>query len=93
VRELVIEHHDFGIEFGYLFAHESACSSQSGGDFFKTLYDKNIFTEKVTEEYYDESAKRFLSDRLIVGTCPNCKNENAYGDQCEKCGLHFLRMN
>lgn len=77
---------DFGIEFDIYSRTSRPIHHQVAGDFFKTLYDKNIFTEKVTEEYYDETANRFLSDRLIVGTCPNCKNENAYGDQCEKCG-------
>lgn len=55
-------------------------------DFFKTLYDKGKFQEEESEQYYDESAKEFLADRYIVGTCPKCGNENAYGDQCEKCG-------
>ncbi len=77
---------DFGIEFDIYSRTSRPIHHKVAGDFFKTLYDKKIFTEKVTEEYYDETAKRFLSDRLIVGTCPNCKNENAYGDQCEKCG-------
>ncbi|MDQ3109155.1 MAG: methionine--tRNA ligase [Bacteroidota bacterium] len=77
---------DFGIEFDIYSRTSRPIHHQVASDFFKTLYDKNIFEEKITEEYYDESANRFLSDRLIVGTCPNCKNENAYGDQCEKCG-------
>jgi methionyl-tRNA synthetase len=54
--------------------------------FFKKLYDDNIFEEKETEQYYDESAKTFLADRYITGTCPICGNPNAYGDQCERCG-------
>ncbi|MEO5643545.1 MAG: methionine--tRNA ligase [Bacteroidia bacterium] len=77
---------DFGIEFDIYSRTSRPIHHKVAGDFFKTLYDKGIFIEKVTEEYYDETAHRFLSDRLIVGTCPNCKNENAYGDQCEKCG-------
>jgi methionyl-tRNA synthetase len=77
---------DFGIEFDIYSRTSRPIHHQVAGDFFKTLYDKKIFLEQVTEEYYDETANRFLSDRLIVGTCPNCKNENAYGDQCEKCG-------
>jgi methionyl-tRNA synthetase len=50
------------------------------------LYDDGLFEEKETEQYYDEKAKTFLADRYIVGTCPICGNENAYGDQCERCG-------
>lgn len=75
-----------GIEFDIFSRTSRPIHHKTASAFFKTLYDKNIFSEKVTEEFYDESAKRFLSDRLIVGTCPNCKNENAYGDQCESCG-------
>ena len=59
---------------------------ETASDFFKTLYDKGVFTEEVTEQYYDEEAKQFLADRYITGTCPKCANPNAYGDQCEKCG-------
>ena len=54
--------------------------------FFRTLYDKGEFTEKTSEQYFDEEAGCFLADRYITGTCPHCGNENAYGDQCEKCG-------
>ena len=60
--------------------HETASA------FFKTLYDKKVFVEEITEQYFDEKANQFLADRYIVGTCPKCGNENAYGDQCEKCG-------
>ncbi len=55
-------------------------------DFFINLYDKGLFEEKETEQYYDEKAKTFLADRYIIGTCPVCGNPNAYGDQCERCG-------
>jgi methionyl-tRNA synthetase len=54
--------------------------------FFKNLYDKGAFREIRSEQYFDEQAGQFLADRYIVGTCPSCKNEGAYGDQCEKCG-------
>lgn len=60
--------------------HETAAA------FFKKLYDDGLFEEKETEQYYDEKAKTFLADRYIIGTCPVCGNENAYGDQCERCG-------
>ena len=59
---------------------------QTAADFFKKLYNDGLFEEKETEQYYDEKAKTFLADRYIVGTCPICGNENAYGDQCERCG-------
>jgi len=54
--------------------------------FFKKLYDEGLFEVRETEQYYDEEKQVFLADRYIVGTCPVCGNENAYGDQCEKCG-------
>jgi methionyl-tRNA synthetase len=50
------------------------------------LYEKGVFTEETTEQYFDETANQFLADRYIMGTCPVCSNENAYGDQCERCG-------
>jgi methionyl-tRNA synthetase len=78
--------YDFGIEFDIYSRTSRPLHHQVAGDFFKTLYDKKIFTEQTTEQYYDEEAKQFLADRYIVGTCPNCGNANAYGDQCEKCG-------
>jgi methionyl-tRNA synthetase len=78
--------HDFGIEFDIYSRTSRPIHHKVAGDFFKTLYDKKVFTEETTEQYYDNEAKQFLADRYIVGTCPNCKNENAYGDQCEKCG-------
>ncbi|MBS7564445.1 methionine--tRNA ligase [Mucilaginibacter sp. Bleaf8] len=59
---------------------------QTAQDFFTVLNDKGDFIEKESEQYYDEEAGAFLADRYIVGTCPVCANENAYGDQCEKCG-------
>ena len=55
-------------------------------EFFLNLYHKGEFIEKTSEQYYDEEYHQFLADRYIVGTCPNCRNEGAYGDQCEKCG-------
>ena len=55
-------------------------------DFFLNLYNKGLFEEKESEQYYDEKANTFLADRYIIGTCPVCANPNAYGDQCEKCG-------
>ena len=59
---------------------------ETSQDFFLNLYNKGLFEEKESEQYYDEKAKTFLADRYIVGTCPVCANPNAYGDQCERCG-------
>jgi methionyl-tRNA synthetase len=77
---------DFGISFDVYSRTSSKIHHETAADFFKTLYEKGGFTEQVTEQYYDEEAKQFLADRYITGTCPKCANENAYGDQCEKCG-------
>ena len=55
-------------------------------EFFLNLYNKGEFIEKTSEQYYDEEFNQFLADRYITGTCPNCRSEGAYGDQCEKCG-------
>jgi methionyl-tRNA synthetase len=59
---------------------------KTASDLFKKLESEGAFTEEVTEQYYDEANKQFLADRYIIGTCPHCANEKAYGDQCEKCG-------
>ena len=77
---------EFGVSFDIYHRTSSTTHHQTAADFFETLYDKGVFTEEVTEQYYDEQAKQFLADRYITGTCPNCGNENAYGDQCENCG-------
>jgi len=93
-KEIVDKYHkmmgdsfkEFGISFDVYSRTSNQIHHQTASDFFKTLYDKGSFTEETTEQYYDEEAKQFLSDRYIIGTCPNCANPNAYGDQCEKCG-------
>ncbi|MBB4805159.1 methionyl-tRNA synthetase [Chryseobacterium defluvii] len=77
---------DLGISFDEYSRTTSKKHYETSQDFFKTLYEKGKFTEEVSEQYFDEQAGEFLADRYIVGTCPNCGNENAYGDQCEKCG-------
>ncbi len=76
----------FGISFDIYSRTSSKIHHQTASDFFKVLYEKNSFTEQVTEQYYDEAAQQFLADRYIIGTCPKCSNINAYGDQCEQCG-------
>ncbi|WP_333854606.1 methionine--tRNA ligase [Epilithonimonas sp.] len=77
---------DLGISFDEYSRTTSANHRETSQDFFKVLYEKGKFTEEMSEQYFDEQAGEFLADRYIVGTCPNCGNENAYGDQCEKCG-------
>ncbi|UOE41833.1 methionine--tRNA ligase [Chryseobacterium suipulveris] len=77
---------DLGISFDEYSRTTSKKHYEVSQDFFTTLYNKSKFTEEVSEQYFDEQANEFLADRYIVGTCPNCGNENAYGDQCEKCG-------
>ena len=77
---------DFGIHFDTFSRTTNALHHETAQAFFKNLHDKGVFTEDVTEQFYDEEAKQFLADRYITGTCPNCGYDNAYGDQCEKCG-------
>jgi methionyl-tRNA synthetase len=77
---------DFGIAFDIYSRTSNKVHYDTASEFFRTLYDKGKFTEKSSEQYYDEEAGCFLADRYITGTCPHCGNENAYGDQCEKCG-------
>jgi len=76
----------FGISFDIYSRTSSPTHHATASEFFKTLYDKGVFQEEVTEQYFDEKANQFLADRYIIGTCPKCGNDNAYGDQCEKCG-------
>ena len=77
---------EFGISFDIYSRTSSDIHTKTASEFFRKLYDKGVFIEKTTEQYYDEEAKQFLADRYITGTCPHCKNERAYGDQCEACG-------
>ncbi|CAG0995664.1 MAG: methionine--tRNA ligase [Bacteroidetes bacterium] len=78
---------DFGISFDIYSRTSNSTHHQTAADFFKTLYDKKVFSEEFTEQYFDEKANQFLADRYITGTCPKCGNPSAYGDQCEKCGV------
>lgn len=77
---------DIAISFDIYHRTSSAIHHETSSDFFLTLYEKNVFEEKESEQYYDEKYKQFLADRYIIGTCPVCANPNAYGDQCERCG-------
>ena len=94
VQEVVDRYHnlikksfeDFGISFDIYSRTTSPTHNKFASDFFRTLYDKSVLEEKVEEQFCDEVTGEFLTDRNIVGTCPRCGAEGAYGDQCEKCG-------
>ena len=75
-----------GISFDIYSRTSSPTHAVTASDFFRKLYDEGKFIEKSSMQYYDEEAQTFLADRYIVGTCPKCGAEGAYGDQCEKCG-------
>jgi len=77
---------DFGISFDIYSRTSNKIHYETASQFFRKLYDQGEFIEKMASQYYDEEAGCFLADRYITGTCPHCGNENAYGDQCEKCG-------
>lgn len=77
---------EFGISFDIYSRTSSKTHHKTASDFFRKLYEKGEFIEKTSEQYYDEEAQQFLADRYIIGTCPHCHNERAYGDQCEACG-------
>jgi len=77
---------DFGIAFDIYSRTSNKIHYETASGFFRKLYDQGEFIEKSANQYYDEEAGCFLADRYITGTCPHCGNENAYGDQCEKCG-------
>ena len=93
-KELIDHYHnmikssfdDFGISFDHYGRTSDPIHHQTASDFFKTLYDNGDFIEETTEQLYDEKAEQFLADRFVVGTCPHCGHEEAYGDQCESCG-------
>ena len=77
---------EFGISFDIYSRTTSKTHSEVASQFFRTLYDKGVFIEKESEQYYDEEAHTFLADRYITGECPHCHYPKAYGDQCEHCG-------
>ncbi|MCQ2187066.1 MAG: methionine--tRNA ligase [Bacteroidales bacterium] len=93
-QDIVDRYHDiidksfkgFGINFDVYGRTSSDVHSKNASEFFRKLYDKGKFVTRESEQYYDPEAKTFLADRYIVGTCPKCGAEGAYGDQCEKCG-------
>lgn len=75
-----------GISFDMYHRTSEPLHHETSQEFFRTLYHKGEFVEKMTEQYYDEKAQQFLADRYIIGTCPVCGHKEAYGDQCENCG-------
>ncbi len=75
-----------GISFDIYSRTTSKIHEQTASDFFRKLYDKGEFVEKTTKQLYDEEAHQFLADRYVIGTCPHCGFDHAYGDQCEACG-------
>lgn len=75
-----------GVSFDIYSRTSNPVHHKTASDFFLNLYEKGLFEEKETEQYFDEEKQIFLADRYITGTCPVCGNPNAYGDQCEKCG-------
>ena len=77
---------DFNIEFDIYHRTSSDIHHETSSDFFTSLNDNNKFVQKESEQYYDDEFQQFLADRYITGTCPKCQYEEAYGDQCEKCG-------
>ena len=77
---------DFNVSFDVYSRTSSATHAEVSSSFFTKLNDAGQFIEQNTQQYFDEKDQQFLADRYIVGTCPNCGNENAYGDQCERCG-------
>ena len=75
-----------GISFDIYHRTSEPLHHETAQEFFLDFYNKGLFKEVTSEQYFDEEKKVFLADRYIVGTCPNCGYENAFGDQCEKCG-------
>lgn len=77
---------EFGISFDIYSRTSSKTHHELSSGFFKKLYDQGEFIEKNSQQFYDEQSGQFLADRYIIGTCPHCGNDHAYGDQCEACG-------
>lgn len=77
---------DFGIQFDNYSRTSAEVHHETATEFFKSMHEQDKFIEETTEQLYDPKAKQFLADRFVTGTCPKCGNEEAYGDQCEKCG-------
>ena len=80
---------DFGISFDVYSRTTSETHHQFASDFFRKLYDEGKFIERTTEQNYDPKEDEFLTDKYIIGTCPHCGNERAYGNECDKCGANL----
>jgi methionyl-tRNA synthetase len=76
----------FGIAFDVYHRTSDKTHHETASEFFLKMYEKGLFTEDTTDQFFDEEKQTFLADRYIKGTCPNCSFPNAFGDQCEKCG-------
>ncbi len=93
-KEIIDEYHpmiknslaEFGISFDIYHRTSSPTHHEHAAGMFKTLYDNGHFEEKTSQQYFDQKENQFLADRYIIGTCPNCGHNEAYGDQCENCG-------
>ncbi|MDG2342756.1 MAG: methionine--tRNA ligase [Cytophagales bacterium] len=83
---------EFGISFDIFSRTSRKIHHKTSSDFFLNLYEKKTFKEITSSQYYDKKENQFLSDRYIIGKCPTCDNENAYGDQCESCGKTLSPM-
>ncbi len=83
---------DFGIEFDNYSRTSLPLHHQTASDFFKKLYNDGKFIEQTSKQLFDEQEQQFLADRFVKGTCPKCSYEEAYGDQCEKCGTSLSPM-
>ncbi|MCR9226721.1 MAG: methionine--tRNA ligase [Flavobacteriaceae bacterium] len=77
---------DFGVSFDNYSRTSAEVHHKTASEFFKKMYEQGDFIEEETEQLYDDEAKQFLADRFVIGTCPKCGHEEAYGDQCENCG-------
>ncbi|MFK7001178.1 methionine--tRNA ligase [Flavobacterium oreochromis] len=77
---------DFGISFDNYSRTSAQIHHETASAFFRKMYEEDKFIEETTDQLFDEQAQQFLADRFVTGTCPKCSNEEAYGDQCEKCG-------
>ncbi|CAN5918609.1 hypothetical protein BH24BAC1_BH24BAC1_04170 [soil metagenome] len=77
---------DFQISFDIYSRTSSQTHRETASGMFRKMYEDGVFVEQTSQQYYDVKADQFLADRYLVGTCPTCGNDNAYGDQCEKCG-------
>ncbi|WP_421823808.1 methionine--tRNA ligase [Flagellimonas oceanensis] len=77
---------DFGVSFDNYSRTSAEVHHETASEFFKKMYEQGDFIEEETEQLYDDEAKQFLADRFVIGTCPKCGHEEAYGDQCENCG-------